>query len=320
MPGAFILERLLYAKAEAANVGQNPLGGSAEYRGNGRDTSDMRADMTFHCRRTRVTLKSDPTPRGWGTRLFPVLFAMMLLLLACGGANDLPEQCNYVLKYLVWSSEVERNKGGAVLKVLAIDTRTNTRWRVEESFMDKIREHWCLYWDSLSFYQNRPDTLPVTWSNLPEMQSFMVESAVRLPPGAQLSASVDSRISSCYPEKGLFATIGSVAVRYAPGRSSRNLMYFCSIYDATDGTAVIVDTEAIPPGDRRSRWPQPFFDSEGSYLYYKMDGLCKRYELASHRIDTVLAGDSPIIPWNGRAAIVYSTKDKCFRLLDDTLG
>ena len=252
--------------------------------------------------------------RCWGNQLNVLTSILVLICLACGCQGQ-DNHNNYVIKYLIPGGN-ERNWGGGAAKVVCVDTRNGHTWNLKEQYHDVIRYYWCNEWDSSTAFPPQ-DTLPVNWSDIPVVDSLLTE--VRI--GASLSEPVfviAGPVRSCVPEKGIQAVIGSIKQGESRLNSTYIYRFYC-IYNINSDEITFVDADKVPSEyDYRNR-QVPFFDSRAQYLYYRAFGAGKRFDLITHRIDTILAGDTPIIPWNAPMVIVWDKKEKLYSRLDDSL-
>ena len=92
---------------------------------------------------------------------------------------------------------------------------------------------------------------------------------------------------------------------------------FFGIYDQVTGDVFVMPEEVVESHDKWWRnYHRPFFDADGEYLYYNWGGRAMRYNVSTHQLDTIRAGNVPIIPWNSKAVVVHNTDRSQVRLLD----
>ena len=252
--------------------------------------------------------------RCWCNQLNVLTSILVLICLACGCQGQ-DNHNNYIIKYLEPSGN-ERNWGWGAAKFVCVDTRDGHTWDLKGAYQDVVRYYWCNEWDSSTAFPPFGE-LPVNWSDIPEVDSLLTEVRRFVPLSEPVFADAGPA-GSCVPEKGLQSVMGYIERGSSP-RNSTALFRFWCIYNSNSGDVTFVDAEKVPSDyDYRNR-QVPFFDSRIQYLYYRAFGMGKRIDLSTHRIDTILTGDTPIIPWNAPMIIVWSKKEKQYSRLDDSL-
>lgn len=156
---------------------------------------------------------------------------------------------------------------------------------------------------------------------MPEIKKLVAKATSMVPPAVDLHVETGP-LGTCFPQKGIQA-VGGAVVRpdlfpLPPG--NRDLISFRCIYDNTTGEVILVDATENKPVHQTDSWMLPFFDANGESLYYYWFGLGKRFHLATHHLDTISAGEIPIIPWNELAIVVFNGEHSKYRLLGDNLG
>jgi hypothetical protein len=237
---------------------------------------------------------------------------LWLICSCCHGASDQ----HYVIKCLDFTSMKEERAGLGSVKVVAIDTKSGAEQRVDEPFRDKITMVWCL--QSLldagsSGDSGYSDVIDVDLEGIHQVRRFMGDDA---------RSHAFAHAVCCCPETGMKGLRCEAALALdPPGSYSPNTASFYCLCNEDGSGVVYVDGEPLLRGFAQdgSRPPEygSWFDKDGKYFYYIAHGLAKRFNVATHKIDTLPGGDIPLVPWNGEAVIVYSRDEHMLRLLDE---
>ncbi len=266
---------------------------------------------------------------------------VVLVLVACcvNGMLDRPNR-DYRVKYVTGTHARERtNDGFGSVKVMAYDTRTAELIRLEEPFEDsfydnQVRAEWCKRWyERLDILQRNSveqdlsnewfsndlanDSLGVVWTQVPGIKTIL--SDLRTPDVKVSIMAWD--FASCHPPAGLLAIMGRITD--SPEDSKQPLAVFLSVLEPSTGEVQVIREELdglAETAHHYGAYYHPFFDSEGECLYYNWAGRGMRFSVETHVLDTIAAGDVPVVPWNKQTLIVYSSDDKQYRLLDDDLN
>ncbi len=245
---------------------------------------------------------------------------------------------DYLIKYLVNTPHREKNYHGlGHIKVLTFDTRTRESNWLQEPFADKVRVSWCRNWYQLldvrpgdSVRQEELEEwrkewnvssaangwLRIDWMQVPGVEAIIHD----LQTVGVMAEAKGWSFGSCHPPAGLLAVVGVVTDDL--NDSTNPLAVFLGVLEPSTGEVqVILEIESgMAETARHSRYYRPFFDVDGRYLYYNWADRAKRYDIETQVLDTIAAGDIPIVPWNEQAAIVYSSSDEQYRLLDENLN
>ena len=256
--------------------------------------------------------------------------AIVALVLVAGCGHSMADQREYRVKYLQGTPGRERNYHGlGHVKVMAYDTRTGDRSRLNEPFYDQVRVGWCKEWylrlddrprnsvqqessnEWFSFLQTK-DWLGVDWMQEPGIKAILSDLQT---PGVELGVRVWD-FGSCHPPTGRLAITGNVSDN--PDDDMQPIAAFLGVLEPATGEVLIIREERFE--GRHPSYYRPFFDSEGKHLYYSWTGRGMRFNIETQALDTIAAGDIPVIAWNKPAVIVYSSGDEQYKLLDQDLN
>jgi hypothetical protein len=235
--------------------------------------------------------------------------------ICCGNADD--HEHNYIVKLLSPSIDQSAYWGIGYITVSYVDTRDGLSWKSREPYQELVRYYWCNEWDSLEMFPG-VNRLGIDWTSVPQIDQLVkrLESVVDSDEPIFVMAGPD-RI--CDPEKGIQVITGTVS-QGSSYLSSKSLYYLWCVYSEHENSVTFVDTAQVPPDSDIELLQYPFFDSEGRYLYYESFDAGKRFDLNTHNIDTILAGNTPIIPWNAPAIVVWNANEGLYKILDSSLS
>jgi hypothetical protein len=260
------------------------------------------------------------------------IMAILLILTGSSSATDPPDR-DYLVKYLQGTLARERAIDGlGKIKVMAYNTRTGDRSRVDEFSYDKVHHQWCDDW--YLQLDNRPPNaarsqsadfltsiivtrvrLGIDWAQVAGIKEIISDLST---PGVDLEIIAGS-YGACHPPSGRMAISGAV-VDNSSG-SHRPVAVFLGVLESSTGEVLIMREEVSDTSDEGySNYYRPFFDSEGKHLYYKLGGHAKRLSIETQALETISAGDNPVVPWNIPIVIVHSSSDGQYKLLDEDLN
>ncbi len=229
----------------------------------------------------------------------------LLALVACGGRVHSDQQ-HYRINVIYRSLEGEM-----------VETSTGETRKIDESVDGIGPNPWCMR-PHLSVWA-KTDMLPVTWSEVPSFSDLVPFAAAQVPPGSHLSV-IAAFEETCHSENNIQAAVGGVYWKPRLG-APKEVVDFRCIYDHDSKDIAFVDFQVFEDGGTyNAPSHRTFFDVDGDHFYYQMHGMAKRFSISDGQIDTIAAGEFPMIPWNDEAVIVYSESDQEYRLLDDTLA
>jgi hypothetical protein len=246
-------------------------------------------------------------------------------VLACGSVfvcsvcsgSDTGGHHNYVISYLWRSLAEELNADSGALRVTCIDTHSDSTWRSNDPYSNDIRYFWCDEWDTTVHATGaRPKPL-VNWNSVPEIGALLYEASHIVnsgDPGYVIAGTG----RSCVPELGLRGIDGYIYKGGSTNHPTTRFEFWC-VYNDNTGEVTFVDAMLLPEDFNRRNRQIPFFDVRHQYLYYRASQVGKRFNLVTHRIDTLPYGETPIIPWNFPAIVVWDARKELYSLLDDSL-
>ncbi len=232
----------------------------------------------------------------------------ILALMACCGCFQ-SDQPQYKIKILYRSLEVEM-----------VETSTGETREIDESADEMTPNGWCTQPHSLVWSVGcGGNSFADHWWTMQEIRALVPLASKEIPPDAQPWTGPGT-FETCHPELGIEGAVGSILWNPPVGTFKVVVLFRC-IHDCSSEEVTFVDYEIFSDGGVYSApSPRAFFDVEGNYYYYHMHGMAKRYSVSDGQIDTLVAGEFPMIPWNDEAVIVYSEFDQEYRLLDGSLA
>ncbi len=262
------------------------------------------------------------------------------LMASCvNGVLDRPNR-DYLVKYVTGTNVRDRTDGGfGSIKVMVYDTRTDELNRLEEPFEDlfydsQVRVKWCRGWyervdagprNSAQQKQSNgwlpgvdySDRLGIDWLHIAGVKSILSDLQTT---GADLEVRGGS-YGSCHPPTGRMAILGFITS--SPDDSKQRLAVFLGVLETSSGDVLTIREDLdglVETAHHYGSYYRPFFDAEGKNLYYNWADRGMRFNCETQVLDTIAAGDVPVVPWNKQTLIVYSSDDNQFKLLDDNLN
>ena len=216
---------------------------------------------------------------------------------------------DYAVSFLQNTVLEDIRKGAPPQHVRVYNSKLNTITPVDEPFKDDIDVQWCDE-SALGPPHSRGYALPIDLYSNPQIESLL--DGIR----GNHEVEVWHRRNSCFPAKGLLGLTCRTQFKGPRDYDLDSTIHLYCIYDKTDSSLIYVDREMKSSSRYWKPYDRGFFDSNGDYFYYSLDGLAKRFSIRDKTIDTIPGGDVPIVPWNRDGLAVYSSKDNAFRLLN----
>ena len=246
-----------------------------------------------------------------GTIYICILLLMVIISVGCSSttANQVVSRVKYISLFMTRNADSLR----------VYDVRTGEKSYSTEPFVHNVNRFWCREY---SFGPRKHPDYPFLLSF---SQNSTVTELLRRYEIDRQHLQVLSQ--SCNQAKSLVAISCRLSDRfyenpnYPEMARMRVVLGFSCLVDEVNDSLIFVDSTHFDPYDDSSYGSlrNAAFDMAGENLYYNKREAAIRFNIATGTLDTLWAGEVPVIPWNSDEVMVYSRQDKKLRLLDHDL-